>query len=389
MSQFDKKIDRYNTYCTQWDYTKDRFGNEDVIPFSISDMDFEVPSSTKKVLQERLEHGIFGYTRWNHSDLHDAVVNWYQKRFDYQLNPNYITYSPTVIYSLAELLRIKCINKKVLVITPGYDGFWGVCSENNLELITSDLEVIDSKYQINHDDFKAKVKLCDVLLFCSPHNPVGKVYSQSELEFIVNCCKENDTFIISDEIHMDITFEKQHIPMLKVAQTLNYENNTCIITSASKSFNFPGLLFSYALIADHGLKSQFEVSLKQKNGLSSCTVLGLAATMDVYNNGDQWLDELNQYVYDNYQFVKNSFQAANLKLVINQFDATYLLWIDASYYQKNFEELKQVLYNKYKIGIMDGNVYKMDYHLRINIGCSRQKLELGVNGLIAAIKEIS
>lgn len=383
MSVFDKEVNRYNSYCTQWDYAIDRFGREDILPFSISDMDFELPESTTKVLIDSVSRGVFGYTRWRHDDFKSSVTNWYQKRFDYNLDADYITYSPTVIYSLAELLRMK--SKEVLMFTPAYDAFFGVISENGCNANICQLEIVNNRFEINKVEFERQIKNVDTLLFCSPHNPVGKIFEHDELEYIINVCKDNNVFIISDEIHMDISFGKRHTPILKVAQALDYADNCVIITSATKAFNFPGLLFSYALIPNQQLKADFETSLKVKNGLSSCTTLGLLATMDVYNNCEQWLDDLNDYLYENYKYAKSFIEANIPQMKIYEFDGTYLLWIDSRAYTDNFKQLIDIMYNQTKVGIMDGSVYGMDNFLRINIGCQRSKLEEGLKRFKQAV----
>lgn len=383
MSNFDKVVDRRGTYCTQWDYTVDRFGCDDVLPFSISDMDFELPESTSRLLMESISRGVFGYTRWRHDDFKASVTGWYQRRFAYELNPEYITYSPTVIYSLAEILRMK--SKDVLLFTPAYDAFFGVLKENNCNPHICELQIENNRFEVNKLEFEAAIKEVDTLLFCSPHNPVGKIFSKEELDYIVTTCSANGVSIISDEIHMDVSFGKIHIPLLKVAEEHAYQDNCVIITSATKSFNFPGLLFSYALIPNQELKSDFETSLKVKNGLSSCTTLGLLATMDVYTTGDEWLDELNDYLYQNYKYAQD-FIGANLpKMKIYEFDGTYLLWIDSRHYKDKFKKLIDIMYNQTKVGIMDGSVYGMDNFLRINIGCQRSKLEEGLKRFKQAV----
>ncbi len=383
MSTFDKLVDRRNTYCTQWDYTVDRFGRDDVLPFSISDMDFELPASTTEVLTSSLAKGVFGYTRWRHDDFKRSVSGWYNRRFDFDLNQDYITYSPTVIYSLAELLRMK--SKDVLLFTPAYDAFFGVLKENECNPHICELQITNDRFEIDKSEFEEKIKNVDTLLFCSPHNPVGKIFDQAELDYIITLCKANDVFIISDEIHMDVSFGKKHIPLLKVAEAHGYEQNCVIITSATKSFNFPGLLFSYALIPNQQLKLDFETSLKVKNGLSSCTTLGLLATMDVYTNGDQWLDELNEYLYSNYKFAKEYIEQFIPQMKIYEFDGTYLLWIDSRAYKDSFKQLIEIMYNQTKVGIMDGSVYGMENFLRINIGCQRSKLEEGLKRFKQAV----
>lgn len=382
---FDKVTDRTNTYCTQWDYTVDRFGEEGILPFSISDTDFALPEDFVNHLNTTLSNGIYGYTRWRHDDFTNSVVGWYQKRFSYEVENKWIVYSPTVIYSLAELIRLTSeINEKIMLFTPAYDAFFNVVKENDRELVTSDLVIENTTYVINKLDFEEKIKDCKVLVMCSPHNPVGKVWNLEELEYVINICKENNVFLISDEIHMDITFKKKHIPILKVSEY----DNMAIITSATKTFNFPSLMFSYNIIRNDIIREKFEVKLKQANGLSSCTIPGLYATMYVYNHLDTYLDEMNDYIYENYLYVKEYIKTNDLKLEINDFEATYLLWIDASHYSEKMSELADAMYHQEKVGVMLGDVYGCKNYLRINIGCPRSKLQDGMDRLNRAIRSI-
>lgn len=385
---FDEVINRKNTYCTQWDFTKDRFGYDDVIPFSISDTDFALPQTTINVISNHLNHKVFGYSRWNHNDFKSSIAKWFKQQFSYSINLDNLTYSPTVIYSLSELIRLKTTGKKVMTLDPAYGSFFDVIKENNLEHCSTKLYVDDDEYKINFNEMELKLKQCDILIFCNPHNPLGKAYTYDEIFKIINLCKKNNVFIISDEIHMDITFNVKHIPILKVAEQLNYQNNCCLITSATKTFNFPGLIFSYALIGDLKLKIQFEKSLKFKNGLSSCAILGLIATMDVYNNHQVFVAQLNEYLLNNVNYIQNFILKNDLKIAFTKHQSTYLMWFDATYYYKDFDKLLNLLYEKYKIGIMDGSIYNMKYHLRINIGCPKSKLEFCMNQLKLALNEL-
>lgn len=382
---FNTVVDRHGTFCTQWDYTEDRFGSDDVLPFSISDMDFPLPPECITYLQAELISGIYGYTRWRNPLLLDSIVDWYKRRFDLDISLESIMYSPTVIYSLSEIIRMKTsTGDGVLLLTPAYDAFFNVIKENKCNLITSELMRENGRYYIDFEDFESKLSTSKVLLMCSPHNPVGKFWDSDELKLIIKLCKKNNVYIISDEIHMDVSFGKKHIPILEVAREVEYQNNVCIITSATKAFNFPGLLFSYAIFENELDRIGFERALKNKNGLSSCTILGMKATAYVYNNLEEWLTELNQYVYSNYQYLINFIDEHELMLDVTNQDGTYLIWIDASYYDVN--KLLRIMYTQTKVGIMSGEVYGVHGYLRINIGCQRSKLELGLNRLKQAIE---
>ncbi len=381
---FNKETNRIGTYCTQWDYTKDRFGHDDVLPFSISDMDFALPPEFVEYLQEQLQDGIYGYTRWRNDLLRGAIIDWYQRRFDTEINQEMIMYSPTVIYALSEIMRMKTkASDKVMLLTPAYDAFFNVILENDCEIVTSELQNNKGVYEIDQVDFEQKIQGVKVLVMCSPHNPVGKFWSAEELAYIIKVCKEHNVYIISDEIHMDISYGVKHQPIFKIARKLDYAQDVCIITSATKAFNFPGLLFSYVLFENEADRNTFERALKNKNGLSSCTILGMKATAYVYNHLEEWLDQLNAYVYENYQYVANFIIDNNLKMELTKQDGTYLVWINAQEYE--MERLLQIMYDEAKLGIMSGAVYGVDGYLRINIGCQRSKLVEGLKRLKQAV----
>lgn len=385
---FNQVVDRRGTYCTQWDYARDRFGHDDVLPFSISDMDFPLPEEMVKYLEDDLKSGIYGYTRWRNPELLASISNWYQRQYQTEINEDTIMYSPTVIFTLAEMMRLKSEkNDGVLLFNPSYDAFFGLIRENERQLVTSELLKKENYYEIDRDDFEAKIKKVKILILCSPHNPVGKVWTAEELAYIIKICKENNVFIISDEIHMDMCFTKPFIPLISIAREYQYAKNMVIATSATKSFNFPALLFSYVIIEDKELYQQFEVKLKYANGLSSCTRLGMKATMYVYNHLDQWLVELKNYIYENYQIVKQFMSENGLKVNVSELEGTYLLWLDVSKYDS--AKLIDIMYNQTKVGIMSGDVYGTEGYLRINIGCPKVKLIKGLERFKAAIDILS
>ncbi len=381
--RFDENTDRRGTYCTQWDYISDRFGSDDVLPFSISDMDFSLPKDMVDYLKENLTNGVYGYTRWKNEYLLDAIKSWYLRRFNLEIKETNIAYSPTVIFSISMLLDILSNeNDKVMTFIPAYDAFFKLIEDNKRTLIKSNMILENKKYVIDKEDFSKKIKSCSIFLLCSPYNPLGKLWDEDELEYIISECKKNNVKIISDEIHMDISFEKKHIPLIKIGRKLNYSNNIIIVTSATKSFNFPGLLFSYLISDNEELINIFIEDLKQKKGLSSCTILGMHATAYVYNNLEGWLEELNDYIYENFKYVKE--QLKDYPIKINEFDGTYLLWLDVSHY--NIEKLIDIMYKETKVGFMSGEVYGMDNYLRINIGCSKFKLEEGLKRFKKALE---
>ncbi|ELB32573.1 aminotransferase, class II [Enterococcus faecium EnGen0042] len=384
---FDTAINRKGTYCTQWDYVEDRFGEADLLPFTISDTDFMVPEEVLETLKERMNHPVFGYTRWNHHELKEAIKQWYQSRFDTLLEEEWIMYTPTVIYAVSTLIQM--LTKKgegVVLQTPAYDAFFKVIQDNDRLLVENPLIYEENQYRIDFTDLEEKLARPEnkVLLLCSPHNPTGRVWKQWELEKIVALCRQYSIFLLSDEIHMDILGRGQrHIPITR----FNYEQ-VAIVTSGTKTFNFPGLTFAYALIPNLGLREHFQRKLKNADGLSSTNVFGMLATMSAYRYCSHWVDELNHYLESNQRYVKAFIQEKLPDVKVVDLEATYLMWLDVSKAVSAIPLLREKLISVGKVAIMDGSIYGGNGHqfLRLNIGCPKSKLVDGLDRMLKSFE---
>ncbi len=384
---FDTAINRKGTYCTQWDYVEDRFGEADLLPFTISDTDFMVPKEVLKTLKERMNHPVFGYTRWNHHELKEAIKQWYQSRFDTLLEEEWIMYTPTVIYAVSTLIQM--LTKKgegVVLQTPAYDAFFKVIQDNDRLLVENPLIYEENQYRIDFTNLEEKLARPEnkVLLLCSPHNPTGRVWKQWELEKIVALCRQYSIFLLSDEIHMDILGRGQrHIPITR----FNYEQ-VAIVTSGTKTFNFPGLTFAYALIQNLGLREHFQRKLKNADGLSSTNIFGMLATMSAYRYCSHWVDELNHYLESNQRYVKTFIQEKLPDVKVVDLEATYLMWLDVSKAVSDIPLLREKLISVGKVAIMDGSIYGGNGHqfLRLNIGCPKSKLVDGLDRMLKSFE---
>ena len=384
---FDTAINRKGTYCTQWDYVEDRFGETDLLPFTISDTDFMVPKEVLKTLKERMNHPVFGYTRWNHHELKEAIKQWYQSRFDTLLEEEWIMYTPTVIYAVSTLIQM--LTKKgegVVLQTPAYDAFFKVIQDNDRLLVENPLIYEENQYRIDFTNLEEKLARPEnkVLLLCSPHNPTGRVWKQWELEKIVALCRQYSIFLLSDEIHMDILGRGQrHIPITR----FNYEQ-VAIVTSGTKTFNFPGLTFAYALIPNLGLREHFQRKLKNADGLSSTNIFGMLATMSAYRYCSHWVDELNHYLESNQRYVKTFIQEKLPDVKVVDLEATYLMWLDVSKAVSDIPLLREKLISVGKVAIMDGSIYGGNGHqfLRLNIGCPKSKLVDGLDRMLKSFE---
>lgn len=380
-------IDRRGTYCTQWDFTADRFGKQCVLPFSISDMDFQSPPEILQAVQNHASHGIFGYTRWNHEDYKNAIINWYERRFAAQMVSEWIVYSPSVIYTISKLIEILSDeNDNVIIQSPGYDAFFKLMNNINRKLLINQLDYDNGAYTMNMDDLEYQLAQpkTKIFLLCNPHNPTGRVWTEKELKQIINLCDKYGVKIISDDIHMDIVYSNnEYTPVTKLA--LNLEN-VFICTSGSKTFNTPSLGGSYAFIPDSNIREQFLTIMKQRDGVSNASIFGILSVIKGYNNAEYWVNELVNYLHHNLEtvdlFLKNNLP--NLKFHIPE--STYLAWIDCTNLNISDQKLQKSLINIGNVGIMSGSVYgAKEGFLRMNVGCPREKLLMGLERLKTSI----
>ena len=380
MINFDKKVDRLGTYCTQWDYVEDRFGKKDLLPFTISDMDLEFPFEITEVLQERLNHRVLGYSRWKHDDFRNSVTNWYIRRFNCSVDSNWIYYSPSVMYSISKLIEmLSNEGDGILINTPAYNAFYDVITNNNRNIIKSHLVNRNGFYSIDFNDFEKKCKKSKIFILCNPHNPTGRVWSELELVKMIGICKNNDVKIISDDIHMDIVYDNRMTPILNVAK--DYLDSVFICTSASKSFNIPALTGSYVIIPNEGIRNKFENITRYRDFVNSPAILAILATMVCYDDCEYWLDELLKYLKENLKYtidyIKDNLEP--LKLVMPE--GCYFAWIDFSELKISGEKFQKLLMDIGEVAIMSGSVYgeEGEFYLRLNVACSREKLEDGLN----------
>ncbi|NGN98399.1 pyridoxal phosphate-dependent aminotransferase [Grimontia sp. S25] len=382
---FDTPIDRMGTYCTQWDYVQDRFGKAGLLPFTISDMDFAAPAPVMEALKARLEHPVLGYSRWNHDDFKGAIESWYQRRFDVQIDKDTIVYGPSVIYIIAKLIETwSHAGDGVVFQTPAYDAFDKLVEGAGRRCVRNPLVKTASGWEIDWNLLEAQLAEADTTIFllCSPHNPTGRVWQKDELQRIATLCDEHDVALISDEIHMDVAF-KAHTPWTGFGMTQRW----ALVTSASKSFNIPALNGAYAFIAEDKARNDYLFKLKEVDGLSSPSILGVIGMMAAYNHGEEWLNALNAYVRDSHGIVRDTLSMfPELNYVVP--DATYLAWIDLSPLNLDMQKLQSDLIEHFNVAIMDGSVYGESGkgYVRLNLGCPRSKVEAGLKALIEAIK---
>ncbi|HHQ4051243.1 TPA: MalY/PatB family protein [Citrobacter freundii] len=389
MFDFSKVVDRHGTWCTQWDYVADRFGSADLLPFTISDMDFTTAPCILEALTKRLSHGVLGYSRWKNDEFLAAINHWFLTRHDTRIDPQSLVYGPSVIYMVSELIRQwSSAGDAVVIHTPAYDAFYKAIEGNQRAVLPVALEKCANGWYCDMAKLEAVLARAEskILLLCSPQNPTGKVWTRDELETMAELCQRHDVKVISDEIHMDMVWgEQPHIPWSNVAR-----GNWALLTSGSKSFNIPALTGAYGLIEDAQSRNEYLSALKGRDGLSSPAVLALTAHIAAYQDGASWLDALRDYLACNLHYIAQELNAAFPELNWQIPQSTYLAWIDLRPLNIDDQALQNALIQQEKVAIMPGYTYGEEGRgfVRLNAGCPRSKLEKGVKGLINAIRSV-
>ncbi len=387
MFDFNRVVDRHGSWCTQWDFVADRFGVADLLPFTISDMDFATAPCILDALQQRVAHGVFGYSRWQHDDFLAALQHWMQRRFSTTVAAESLVYGPSVIYMVAQMLRHWTQpGDEVLIHTPAYDAFYNTINGNQRRVLELPLQRQGNSWHCDMAQLETLLARpqCKVMLLCSPHNPTGKVWQKAELQQMSSLCERHGVKVISDEIHMDMVLgSERHTPWSEVAQS-----GWTLFTSASKSFNIPALTGAWGIIPNATDRQAWFHALKQQDGLSSPAVMAVAATIAAYREGAPWLDALRDYLKQNMQHIALRLNAAFPNLDWQPPAATYLAWIDLNPLGIDEQALQQQLIHHYKVAVMPGSTYgeASRGYLRLNAGCPRSKLDEGLDRLLAALR---
>jgi len=388
MYDFDKIIDRHGTNCLKFDFAKERGKNGDELSLWVADMDFQVAKPITDALQVQVNHGIYGYTEVK-SDYFDIVKNWFKDNFDWEIKKGSLVKTPGVVYAIA--MAVKAFTKEgeaVIIQQPVYYPFSEMIIANNRKLVNSPLVLKDGRYEIDFEDFEKKIVENNVKLFilCSPHNPVGRVWSVEELKRIGDICIKHDVVIFSDEIHADFVYEpNKHHVFASLGES--YAANSVIATAPSKSFNIAGLQVSNIFIENKKLRDAFRNEIV-KTGYSQLNTMGLAAARAAYESGKEWLDEVRAYIKDNLIFFRDYLKENIGELSLIEPEGTYLVWVDFRKLGLSEKQREDLIVNKAKLWIDSGAMFGVDGEgfERFNIACTREYLKMALDSLAKAIK---
>jgi cystathionine beta-lyase len=399
---FDEEYDRRGTNSVKWEFAQegedllniehtDRFfGPDRALPMWVADMDFRCPEPVVEALIARAEHGIFGYSAPTDDFLH-SVVNWMERRHGWNIDSNWICITPGVVPALNMLVRtFTTQGNKVLVQPPVYYPFYGAVENNSSQLIFNPLILENGVYRMDLEDLESKCRDAEVVMaiLCSPHNPVGRVWSRDELVKFGEICIENNVLVVTDEIHGDLIYHDQEFtPFAKISDT--FAQNSIVCTAPSKTFNLAGLHTSSIIIPNPDLRNRFEATL-QSNGLFGINAFGAVALQAAYDHGEEWLEEVLQYVEGNFEYLK-AYVAENIpQIEVIQPEGTYLVWLDCRKLQLERKELKRLIFEQAKVYLDDGFIFgpEGEGFERINIACPRKVLEEALDRIRQAISRL-
>lgn len=374
---FDEMIDRKDTGAVKWDGNRTFCGVDDVIPMWVADMDFKSPQPVIQALRERVEHGVYGYTSAGRT-LKSVIRDWFARRHGWDVDERAIFTLPTVIYSLTLAINaFSDIGDQVVIQTPVYHPFARIIKDNHRKIIRNSLVYNQGRYEMDFADLEEQLRhpKTKMLLLCSPHNPVGRVWTRDELTKVRELCAKYDVLILSDEIHWDIVYPgHKHLPIASISD--GFAPSVITFVAPTKTFNIAGLHISNMIITEPD-KQQIIQREIVRAGLSDNNLFGLLALEASYQYGEPWLNELLVYLQANVKLLTEFVGQYLPRVKLVQPEATYLAWLDVRDLGMDDAELQKRLAVEAKVAVHIGSTFGDEGKgfLRLNFACPRSVLE--------------
>ena len=387
---FDKEVPRRNTNSLKYDFAVERGLPADVLPLWVADMDFPAPQPVLDALKKAVDHGIFGYSEVK-DDYYRTVSAWFKKNFGWETKPEWLIKTPGVVFALAMAVRaLTEPGDSVLIQPPVYYPFYEVIRDNDRRIVENELRYTDGHYVIDFSDFEAKIKEERVKLFllCSPHNPVGRVWTVSELQKMGEICEKYNVLVVSDEIHCDLAFaEHPHTVFADACPDL--AEHSVICTAPSKTFNLAGLQVSNIWIQSTDIRRKFQKEIGC-SGYSQLNSLGLIAAQVAYETGGEWLAQCKNYLRGNLDFLRSFLQDRLPEIKLVEPDGTYFAWLDCSGLGLDRKELNDLIINRAKLWLDAGHIFgrKSELFQRVVLACTRKTLRQALTQLESAVHDL-
>lgn len=379
---FDRIIDRRNTGSVKWDV------GEKELPMWIADMDFQTAPEIIECLNQRVSHGIYGYTKLT-KQWYQAYISWWRKRHGFEIQKEWLLFCSGVVPAVSSIVRkMTSVGEKVLVMTPVYNIFFHSILNNGRQVQENRLTYRKGRYEIDFADLEEKLSdpQTSLLILCNPHNPIGKIWDRDFLEKIGALCWKHHVLVLSDEIHCDITAPgKKYIPFASVSERCRENSITCV--APTKAFNLAGIQTSAVIVPNENLRHRVNKSLNTDE-IAEPNVLAAAAPAAAFEKGELWLDELRDYLFENRRYAERFIEEHIEGVRAVPADATYLLWLDCTKMLGAPSELCRFLRSHTGLILSDGSGYRDGGRfLRMNLACPRTRLEDGLKRLASGVKE--
>jgi len=385
---FDETVDREGGHCLKYDFRKQVFGTEDVLPMWIADMEFKTPDFVVAAVQKRAAHEIYGYP-CRPAEFCDAARKWVKSRHGWEIQNRWISFSPGVVPALSALiLALTQPGDKIIAQLPAYPPFLSTVKNHGRRIVNNPLKHQNGRYRMDFTDLIRKIdSRVKMILFCSPHNPSGRVWQKEELARLAEICLANDIIIVSDEIHSDLVFKPhRHIPMAALSEEIARQTITCI--APSKTFNMAGLSTSVIISGNPKYKTAFDNMLDTLH-IQGGNIFSFPALAAAYNQGAKWLEQLLDYLEKNIDFALDFIERHLPLIKTHKPEASYLLWLNCRAMGLGDEKLFEFMVEKARVGMNNGIDFGGEGRgfLRLNVACPRSMLHRALVRIAEAVNE--
>ncbi|MGI5854056.1 MAG: MalY/PatB family protein [Bacillota bacterium] len=391
---FDQQRNRYHTDSIKWDEVGSIFGTADLLPMWVADMDFAAAEPILKALHQRIDHGVFGYTVAG-AGVRQAVIDRMKSKYGWEVKPEWLIFTPGIVSGLSFAVKAYTkVGDHVVIQSPVYHPFMDATVNNGCQIVNSQLRLNGSRYEMDYDSFQQAFEpqngnpsRTSLYILCSPHNPVGRVWSREELMRAGQIAISHGAIVISDEIHGELVFRgAQHVPFASISE--EFAQNSVVFIAPSKTFNLAGLAASVAIIPNEKLRQQYQ--LAASGFMGGVNTLGLTALEAAFREGDEWLEQLLVYLEDNVQFTLDYLAQHIPEVKAVKPEGTYLMWLDFTSLGMDDSRLRDWMRYKVKLGLNDGITFGPggEGHQRINVACPRALLHEALQRLEQAVRRL-
>ncbi len=382
---FDQPTARRGTNSYKWDSEPD----PDIIPMWVADMDFRTAPVVIRALEERVQHGIFGYTHVP-QEFYKAITRWFSRHHGWSFSEDWILYTSGVVPALSATIKAFTLpGDRVIVQTPVYNCFFSSIRNNGCEAVRNDLRYADGTYTIDFDGLErlASDPRTRLLLLCNPHNPAGRVWTHDELRRVGDICLHHGVVVVADEIHCEfVSPGHAYVPYGSLGG--DYVRNAVVLNAPSKAFNTAGLQIAYIVCERAEWRERIDRAINI-NEVCDVNPFGVAGLIAAYTDeGAEWLRQLNEYLYANYRRLCDFFREELPQFPVTTLEGTYLVWVDCSVLGMGSDDIEERLLHDDKVWINAGAMYGDDRFIRINIACPRQRMDEGLRRIAAGLRRL-